>query len=237
MKITEQTASKMVARRSPLGQVLGGLVPLLLGVLLLTQATAGTFLVLIMALASTGVGLLSIIGAQRGTVTVDKPSGTVSLTLKSLLSAQETRSVNIADIDRLTYSRLYASGFAGRGSRRNDCILVLKDGSCELLPEDIGLNIRVMGFVAFSRPADRKFDSALAQFIGVPLVEHDQPRFAGTTVQEQAPAGLAPAQWYPDPTGRHDHRYWDGLRWTANVADQGRQGVDPLSDASPVTTA
>jgi Protein of unknown function (DUF2510) len=237
VKITEQTESRMVARRSPLGQALGGLVPFLLGVLLLTQATAGTFLVLIMALAFTGVGLLSIIGAQRGTIAVDKPSGTVSLTLKSLLSAKDTRTVNIADIDRLTYSRLYANGFASRGSRRNDCILVLKDGSCEVLPEDIGLNIRVMGFVAFSRPADRKFDSALAQFMGVPLVEHDGPGFAGATVQEHVPAGLAPAQWYPDPAGRHDHRYWDGLQWTANVADHGKQGVDPLPEASSVPTA
>lgn len=39
----------------------------------------------------------------------------------------------------------------------------------------------------------------------------------------------APApEWYPDPTGRHEHRYWDGQRWTEHVADGGVQLADPL---------
>jgi hypothetical protein len=41
-------------------------------------------------------------------------------------------------------------------------------------------------------------------------------------------APLPPAQWYADPTGRHTHRYWDGTRWTPNVADNGRTASDPL---------
>ncbi len=31
----------------------------------------------------------------------------------------------------------------------------------------------------------------------------------------------APANWFPDPTGRHEHRYWDGVGWTVHVADRG----------------
>lgn len=27
--------------------------------------------------------------------------------------------------------------------------------------------------------------------------------------------------WYPDPYGRHESRYWDGMRWTVEVSDQG----------------
>lgn len=38
-----------------------------------------------------------------------------------------------------------------------------------------------------------------------------------------------PAQWAPDPTGRHQHRYWDGSRWTDHVATDGVQSVDPLN--------
>lgn len=34
--------------------------------------------------------------------------------------------------------------------------------------------------------------------------------------------------WFPDPTGRHDHRWWDGAAWTAHVADAGVAAVDPL---------
>lgn len=42
-----------------------------------------------------------------------------------------------------------------------------------------------------------------------------------------APAA-PPAAWHPDPTGRHQHRYWDGARWTDWVADGGEQGRDPV---------
>ncbi len=34
------------------------------------------------------------------------------------------------------------------------------------------------------------------------------------------------AQWYRDPTGRHQLRYWDGARWTDRVADGGEQTAD-----------
>jgi hypothetical protein len=39
------------------------------------------------------------------------------------------------------------------------------------------------------------------------------------------------AEWLPDPSGRHDHRYWDGARWTEHIADAGVAGTDPV-DAS-----
>ena len=34
--------------------------------------------------------------------------------------------------------------------------------------------------------------------------------------------------WHPDPTARHDYRYWDGWEWTDDVADGGITGYDPL---------
>jgi hypothetical protein len=42
-----------------------------------------------------------------------------------------------------------------------------------------------------------------------------------------------PAAWYEDPTGRHDHRYWDGARWTEHVADLGVAALEPY-DGPPV---
>lgn len=47
------------------------------------------------------------------------------------------------------------------------------------------------------------------------------------THSHQAPAG-ASASWYPDPTHGHQLRYWDGSTWTAYVADQGAQSIDPV---------
>jgi len=35
------------------------------------------------------------------------------------------------------------------------------------------------------------------------------------------------ADWYPDPLGRHEHRFWDGALWTEHVASAGRQAIDP----------
>lgn len=38
-----------------------------------------------------------------------------------------------------------------------------------------------------------------------------------------------PAAWHPDPTGRHEYRYWDGQQWTDHVADQGQASIDPVT--------
>ena len=38
--------------------------------------------------------------------------------------------------------------------------------------------------------------------------------------------------WQPDPTGKHDHRYWDGSQWTDNVSDAGVAGTDPYEAAT-----
>lgn len=41
-------------------------------------------------------------------------------------------------------------------------------------------------------------------------------------------AGAPVGAWHADPTGRHEMRWWDGGRWTENVSDGGRVGVDVL---------
>ncbi|HEY6531499.1 MAG TPA: STAS/SEC14 domain-containing protein [Acidimicrobiales bacterium] len=41
-------------------------------------------------------------------------------------------------------------------------------------------------------------------------------------------APAVPAQWAPDPYGRHQHRWWDGERWTAYVGDNGMTSTDPF---------
>jgi hypothetical protein len=46
--------------------------------------------------------------------------------------------------------------------------------------------------------------------------------------------GIEQAGWRPDPTGRHELRYWDGTTWTDHVSDQGAQSTDAdLSPAAP----
>ena len=37
-----------------------------------------------------------------------------------------------------------------------------------------------------------------------------------------------PADWYPDPNGRAELRYWDGNAWTDHVSTGGQQSTDPV---------
>ena len=42
---------------------------------------------------------------------------------------------------------------------------------------------------------------------------------------------MSVSSWEPDPTGRHQYRWWDGEEWTDQVADDGVQTVDPVSSS------
>src|SRR3978361_1347152 len=53
-------------------------------------------------------------------------------------------------------------------------------------------------------------------------------------VQQQPQTPASPAQWYADPFGRHELRYFDGSQWTEHVSSHGRQSVDPPVGASHV---
>lgn len=49
------------------------------------------------------------------------------------------------------------------------------------------------------------------------------PRPGPTTAATSTTAG-----WHPDPSGRHQSRYWDGKQWTPHVADNGVSSTDPV---------
>ncbi len=48
---------------------------------------------------------------------------------------------------------------------------------------------------------------------------------ASTTTSASTPQ--VPANWYPDPSKRHELRYWNGSAWTEHVATGGVQSIDP----------
>lgn len=50
-----------------------------------------------------------------------------------------------------------------------------------------------------------------------------QPAFP----QAAVPAPPPLFGWYPDPTGRHEQRYWDGRQWSNRVADDSVRSDDP----------
>jgi uncharacterized protein YxjI len=65
------------------------------------------------------------------------------------------------------------------------------------------------------------------QALGGPAPAHGQHGQAG---------GGQPPNWYPDPYGRHETRWWDGHQWTEHVASNGRQSVDHPQGGGHVPT-
>jgi hypothetical protein len=55
-----------------------------------------------------------------------------------------------------------------------------------------------------------------------------QPEPTPAAAAAAAPATPAvPANWYADPSGRFELRYWDGNAWTEHVSRAGQQYTDP----------
>lgn len=48
---------------------------------------------------------------------------------------------------------------------------------------------------------------------------------------------MSDPQWAPDPTGRHEYRWYDGTTWTDRVADHGEEAVDPVAAPGPPTAS
>jgi Protein of unknown function (DUF2510) len=71
---------------------------------------------------------------------------------------------------------------------------------------------------------------APAEPVAVTPIETAQP-VAAAAASNPSNATVAithtPAGWYPDPSGRFEMRYWDGLAWTEHVSRQGQQYTDP----------
>ncbi|MGO8876178.1 MAG: hypothetical protein ACLQNG_10505 [Acidimicrobiales bacterium] len=69
---------------------------------------------------------------------------------------------------------------------------------------------------------------------GTPPAGGAQPGLAGpqgwTQPLPYVPAVTPPPLfgWYPDPTGRHEERYWDGRHWSHRVSDNSVRSDDPL---------
>ena len=53
------------------------------------------------------------------------------------------------------------------------------------------------------------------------------PITATTSTSSSVGDAVAPAAWYPDPSGRYELRYWNGSAWTEHVSRNGQQFTDP----------
>ena len=59
-------------------------------------------------------------------------------------------------------------------------------------------------------------------------LDRQHPGLAGDPAQPAQPATpTVAADWYADPAGRYELRYWNGTAWTEHVSRNGQQFTDP----------
>ncbi len=51
---------------------------------------------------------------------------------------------------------------------------------------------------------------------------------SGPATAQQAPPPPQGGAWHPDPSGRHELRWFDGQQWTESISDAGVPGTDPI---------
>lgn len=72
----------------------------------------------------------------------------------------------------------------------------------------------------------------LGVFAAIPYLLSARPKLQRAQSQgpgpSQWPQQTPPPGWYPDPGGRYESRYWNGVMWTDQVATRGVTGSDPI---------
>jgi len=73
-------------------------------------------------------------------------------------------------------------------------------------------------------------DTSSAPTEAVPTTESTVGSTAASSVESttsSTPTPSVPADWYKDPSGRFEYRYWDGQKWTEHVSRSGTVHKDP----------
>ena len=69
--------------------------------------------------------------------------------------------------------------------------------------------------------------TAPASAAGWAATSSDSAETTTPTMTPTTTVPSVPADWYKDPAGRYDFRYWDGSKWTENVSRAGVRFTDP----------
>jgi len=70
--------------------------------------------------------------------------------------------------------------------------------------------------------------TSAAHVTPVPTPASDQNGWASASAgSTTVTSPSVPADWYKDPAGRYEFRYWDGTKWTEHVSRGGVRHSDP----------
>ncbi len=73
--------------------------------------------------------------------------------------------------------------------------------------------------LAYLRPENARLQDWVAHLTGAPSSAPYPSAYPSV--------GSPAAGWHPDPSERHELRFWDGTNWTEHVSDQGVTATDP----------
>jgi hypothetical protein len=86
---------------------------------------------------------------------------------------------------------------------------------------------RYCAFVRRSTGAPSAATSHAPATGGYAVASTGAPAEAEAAGDAQPGQPLPPADWYADPSGRFEMRYWNGSDWTEHVSRKGKQFTDP----------
>jgi hypothetical protein len=73
---------------------------------------------------------------------------------------------------------------------------------------------------------DRTMEEADALVEALTVLSREARRHGPVRQPTPSSPDIVPSGWYPDPSGRHEQRYWHDGRWTAHVGDGGRRSTE-----------
>jgi hypothetical protein len=100
----------------------------------------------------------------------------------------------------------------------------------------LGALLGLIGLFIISRASRSKTQPQVATVRSAqPSLVIQQPRAAQPPLPPPPPPLAVQRNdgWWPDPLGRHEHRYHDGSKWTDHVSDN---GVTSVSSLTPIRT-
>lgn len=165
---------------------------------------------------------------QDATVSYKKDGGAVA-------GARATVDTDGEIVRRFTASRLllmgpFALAFKKKKDQRGLYLIVEGDGFAFVVDCNPKKGIEARKFAALINVQSQRAAAALA---GSTATTTGSTRPEPEQIAPQTPPPASkPAEWYRDPGGQFDYRYWDGSRWTEHVANEGDATAytDPVDD-------